>query len=837
MDFRGKIAVHQRRIHGYIRLVLFRHARSLLTDTLREGVRSIVGRPLVFPSICAFLGSNVAFFLPLPYAIIVSVLLFLLIFSFSQMNLFEEKEQQRVILILISSSILFLYTFASVAYARFISDRLLDSTSGFTEEISRSLGLSSDTNQYDEFDGTIRSVRVSASGYRTCIIRLDQGADVLFGTSEEWPEENMRVGVLGVIGPISGPSNPGSFDRRDFYARQGVFAEISSHAGKIMPLSIERSSGSLIEFLQEIGAGMRFQLTKAWEASADREDATLLSAMLLGDTSEVDSGTKMDFRLLNLSHLTAVSGANIAYFLAPAVAALQSSGTSRRMRCLILLSFLFCIGFITGWSPSVSRAILISAVHLISRLLTRRFCPISSMFAAILLLVFQSPFCAVDIGFCLSASAALSIVLIARRTTEFFRDHGIPMFLSDLLGPVISAHIGMLPWMIVLAGRESIVLLTVNIFAGLLAEGISSLGLIITPISLAGTFARGLLPLSRLAFLPISGLLFLLRETAEKLSPLGVESFRLQSVHPILPISIALGIIVYMLPRSFLRRIIITGCAFLISFSLILHFSIQEEQPIATVIFFDVGQGDAALVILDNGKSLLIDAGNEAAGEYVILPALNYYGIVKPDICYLTHLHNDHGGGMLPLVLDQRLTTVFTPFISNRGELQNLFLEMDKSDIALNLTAKDDKMILSDSVSIHVIGPSGITESGGNRDSAILLLSVAQTDILFMGDAGFSEEDLILDDLRTGQLQELSVDVLKVGHHGSRYSSGEDFLLAVNPDVSVVSVGDNNYGHPSDEATASILYSDSILYRTDWDGAVIITIYTDRYEIITYQQE
>ncbi len=830
------LAIFQRRIHGYIHLVLLRHAGSLLSDTFKEGVRAVLGRPIVLPAICAFLGSNAAFFLPLSYAVVAGLFLFLIFLSLIHTAWVGEAMRQRALLILIASSIFFLYTFTSVAYARVMSDRLLDSTDGLTAEISQSLGFDSEPSRYDEFDGTIRSVRVSASGYRTCIIRLDQGVDVLFGTVEEWPEENMHVGVLGVIGPVSGPSNPGSFDRSDYYARQGVYAEISSHTGKLLPLSPEIRSSSLQDILRDFGARMRSFLSKAWEDNGGAEDAALLSAMLLGDTSEMDNGTKVDFRLLNLSHLTAVSGANIAYFLAPAVAALQMSGTKRRIRCLILLAFLICIGYITGWSPSVSRAILIAGVHLVSRLITRKFCPISSMFAAVLLLVFQSPFCAVDIGFCLSVSAALSIVLMSRRTSAFFRDHGCPVFIADLLGPVISAHIGMLPWMIVLSGRESIFLIAVNLYAGILAEGISSLGLIVTPIAIVGTYIRGLLPFTRLAFLPVGGLLFLLRESAEKLSPMGIESFRFQSVHPLLPISVALGIIAFLIPRSFFRRIFITACAFLISISLLCHFVSREEPPIATVIFFDVGQGDAAMVILDDGKSLLIDAGTESSGEYVVLPALNYYGIVKPDLCFLTHLHSDHGGGFLPLVKDRRLMSIFTPYTMSSGELQDLFLEMENSEIAINLTAKDDRIVLSESVSIRVIGPSEITENGGNRDSAILLLTVAQTDILFMGDAGFREENLILDALTAGEMKDLSIDVLKVGHHGSRYSSGEEFLLAMDPEVSVISVGDNNYGHPSGDATANILSSGSTLYRTDQDGAVIINIYIDRYEIITHPQ-
>jgi len=822
-----KLTVAARRIRGYIHLAFLRHASSLITDTLREGMRSILGRPLVLPAICTFLGSNVAFFLPLPTGIAVGVFLLLLFISISQTNLVPDRLRQRAMIILVTSVILFLYTFSSIASARVVSSTILAS------QDEAQTGFSS----YDEFDGTIRSMRISASGYRTCVIRLDQGADVLFGTSEIWPDENMRVGVLGVIGPVSGASNPGSFDRKDYYARQGVYAELTSHSGKVMPLSSDPPAFSPIRFLRDLGSGLRNLLSNAWEACGGQEDAALLTAMLLGDTSEVDRETKADFRLLNLSHLTAVSGANIAYFLAPAGAALHLSGTSRRARCGILLLFIVSVGFVTGWSPSVSRAIVIAGVHLVSRLVSQRFCPVSSIFAAILVLVFLSPFCAVDIGFCLSASAALSLILMADRSSAFFREIGCPRVLADLLGPVISAHIGMIPWMIVLSGRESIFLIAVNIFAGILAEGISSLGLIVTPIALFGSFVRGTLPLARLAFLPVKGLLFLLRATAEHLSPLGIESFRLRSVHPLLPLSVALGIVLFMLPRSFCRRLLAAFCALLISLSLLMNFTAKEEQPVATVIFFDVGQGDSALVILDNGKSLLIDAGTEASGEYVVLPALDYYGIQQPDLCVLTHLHNDHGGGYMALVKDQRLQAIFTPYVESAGELRDVFQEMEISDIAINLAVKDDRIVLSELASIQVLGPSEITENGGNQDSAILLLSVAQTRFLFMGDAGFREENQLLDAWHSGQIPDLSIDILKVGHHGSRYSSGADFLLTMDPDVSVVSVGDNGYGHPSKEATDNILSSGSTLYRTDQDGAVIINVYTDRYEIITYSQE
>lgn len=808
------------RAEGYVYRYFFHKAKPLCEDSLAHLASSFFSRPIVILAICGYAGSVCAFSFSLASGFVFCLLIILFMAAVSPFaSPMDRKLRTQIILSLLLGSVLMMYCFSYVFYRKTTVDKRLF------------IGDASYHSIYDEFNGVIRSVDESRSGYRTYVMEMDHSVLVVFGAREVSASEGDRVSVLGRLMRIEGANNPGGFSRYDYFSRKGIFLEIATYDDCVHVIKKSQEVSSVWRQLSIIGDRLRFHFGETVELVLPQEDAGLLMAMLLGDTSKVSGELKSDFRLLNLSHLTAVSGANIAFFLMPASGAVRIITGRRKVRGAILLLFLLFLGFLTGWSASVCRAILVAATHIVSDLSARRHCPICAICFALAVMIFIDPFAAVDIGLCLSASAALSLVFFSDSAIKAFTHAGLNRHIASLIVPAVCAHIGMLPWMIYLSGRESMFLLAVNIIGSFLAEGISIFGLAAAPSLLFPLWFRIFWP-ARLLFAPVKGLLFLLRALAEHSVTWGLDAFRLQTAEPVLLIAAAGTFIVFLMRKSYVKRIMGVMAIIILCFGITLQICARQKLPLATIIFSDVGQGDSCLILLQNGKSILVDAGTEEEGERVLLPMLNEFGIDKVDLCILTHLHKDHGGGFLPLIRENRVCSIFTPDQSDGSELSDLFMICETENVQIHTLRKDDRMMLSDYVSIDVLLPAEITENGGNADSAVLFLDVHGTGILLMGDAGFEQEEC-LDNIDISDALFQDTDILKVGHHGSKYSTGSDFLSMICAETAIISVGENGYGHPAEDTLYRLEEHGVKTFRTDWSGAVIVQIFSERYQIQT----
>jgi competence protein ComEC len=795
-------------------------AKPLCGDSFQCIATSFFSRPIVILALFGYVGSFCAFSFSVSSGAIICFSIFLFALALSRLSIKDDHRYRlRIVISLTLGAILMSYSFACVSLRK----------STATERVTGN-GIHS-RSIYDEFVGVIRSVDESDSGYQTFVMEMDHGELVMFGGMDVFASEGDYVSVLGRMTRIAEANNPGGFSRYDYYSRKGIFLEIATYDSCIRIIKKDAVERSVWDRLSTIGEQMRLSLGEAFRLVLSREDAGLLMAMLLGDTTKVPPELKSDFRLLNLSHLTAVSGANIAFFLMPASGAVRIIKGHRKVRGAILLLFLLFLGFLTGWSASVSRAIMVAATHIISDLSAKRHCPICSICFALAFMIFIDPFIAVDIGFCLSASAALSLVIFSDTVVKSFTHFGLNRNIASLFAPAICAHIGMLPWMIHLSGRESLLLFVLNIIGSFLAEGISILGLAAVPSLIFPLSVQTVWPAS-FCFAPVRGLLFLLRELTSNSVTLGIHAFRLQTVEPFLLFAIAGAFISFLIRKSYVKRLLgVLAAVFLCAGLAFQVFAIQK-QPVASIIFSDVGQGDACLVILQDGKSILIDAGTEEAGESVLLPMLNYYGIDKVDLCILTHLHGDHGGGFLPLVRENRVSSIFTPAQNSGSELSNLFFLCETENVKIHTLKKDDRIMLCGYASVKVMQPSDITENGGNADSAVLFLEVQGTGILLMGDSGFEQEELLgIVDSSATLIQD--TDILKVGHHGSKYSTGDAFLSMICAESAIISVGENGYGHPAEDTLFRLNEHGVKTFRTDRSGAVVVEIYNNEYQIQT----
>lgn len=235
------------------------------------------------------------------------------------------------------------------------------------------------------------------------------------------------------------------------------------------------------------------------------------------------------------------------------------------------------------------------------------------------------------------------------------------------------------------------------------------------------------------------------------------------------------------------------------------------------VHFLDVGQGDAAIVLCD-GKVMMIDGGKPDNSQFIYSYLTGTLGLSGIDVMVLSHPHSDHAGGLSAALAACRTERILTPvyyyndpvFLRFRdlAAEQNLMFEMPLAGTKLSLGAAE----------ISFLAPYKLF--GDTNDNSIMMrLSYGNTSFLFTGDAEIPEEMEALE--RAPEL--LRADVLKVGHHGSSSSSGEDFLNAVKPRAALIGVGiENTYGHPARSVLERFRAMGTQVFRTDLHGTVVL---------------
>jgi competence protein ComEC len=234
-----------------------------------------------------------------------------------------------------------------------------------------------------------------------------------------------------------------------------------------------------------------------------------------------------------------------------------------------------------------------------------------------------------------------------------------------------------------------------------------------------------------------------------------------------------------------------------------------------TIYFLNVGQGDSTL-ITSGSRQVLVDGGpdNSVIAELSrVMPAWDR----TIDLIVLTHPQSDHLTGLFTVLERYQVSEILATFADYDSSLNREWLKaVKKSGAKLNYVDPSDDYYFGD-LCIDTLLPltSSAQSADINEDSVILRISGRESTALLMGDAGFAtEEDLL--NIYPGA----SANILKVGHHGSKYASSTNFLDQINLGSAVISVGKNSYGHPSPDTLDRLSQADAKIYRTDTDGTV-----------------
>jgi competence protein ComEC len=256
------------------------------------------------------------------------------------------------------------------------------------------------------------------------------------------------------------------------------------------------------------------------------------------------------------------------------------------------------------------------------------------------------------------------------------------------------------------------------------------------------------------------------------------------------------------------------------------------REPL-TVMFLDIGQGDATLIRSPGGRTMLIDGGNGTSdADNVILPALQAWGSDRLDVMVITHPDQDHIGGLSRVIEAVPVgQVVLTGQVHTTQTYEHLLTAIRDKKLPAVRARGGMSLDFDPALVTAILGPTdALVESDDTNNASIVIrMTYSAVAFLFIGDAEETEESVILN---SGA--DVHAQILKVGHHGSRNSTSPDWLQAVSPQVGIISVGKNNrYGHPHPEVLQWLSQFGVKVYRTDQQGTISIVTDGTTYEVST----
>lgn len=245
------------------------------------------------------------------------------------------------------------------------------------------------------------------------------------------------------------------------------------------------------------------------------------------------------------------------------------------------------------------------------------------------------------------------------------------------------------------------------------------------------------------------------------------------------------------------------------------------------IYFLDVGQGDSSLAILPGGANILIDGGPANGLVQANLEKILSFSDRYIDLVIVSHPQIDHFGGLIEVAKNYKIGAVITNGEESDGAAWREFRRiLDENKIPVIGLSAGDKIRYRDYL-LDILWPEKIGVGGVNGQALAMILSGDRIRSFFGGDLDIGTEKII------SEKYNVDVDILKVSHHGSKYSSGEEFLKEASPSFSIIEVGKNSYGHPAKEALKRLGDIGSKIFRTDLSGLIKITINDGKLNIYT----
>lgn len=639
------------------------------------------------------------------------------------------------------------------------------------------------------------------------------------------------IRVSGEAARLDEPLNAGETDYAKIALSDGIILEISA---KIDKSSFLYNDISYFNIYDLAGLARTYFLGEI-DRYFDGNEASLLKGILLSEKA-FDKDYYQRLSDSGMSHITVASGLHTGCVAALIMWLCFAFSLKKRYTYIITMLALWCFAFLQGMTASIVRAVIMLCLYMLSRLSSRDYDKLYTLALTAFVMLIINPYMVYDVGFVLSFCSVLGIILfepllmsLMGRVKHFKRT-------ASLVAVSLSVQILLIPLLAMYFNKVSPYSLLANMLITPFVAPILALGFVFLLLCAFGGFTAYplaalitvILKYINIVIYAVSGLPFAVSDV------FGMDFWRVALYYLIVAA-------LYLLATRTAKRtaaicLAISGIICAVGIGIAVY-----DMQFMNVNFINVGQGDAALIQIPYGKTVVVDGGGSSAvsstdvGEKIFVPYLRRKGINKIDYAILSHYDKDHAQGIAAavrmmevdnLILPYRATAVDKPYKQIIEELAYehgvnvmYFKRGDSFDIN---GAHFDVLSPSEELAADI-------DTDENEKSLALKLTYGKTSFLFSGDIEEKVEENLA---QYGDV--ISCDVLKVAHHGSKKSSNPKFIETSAPKYAIISAGKNNmYGFPKSEVVDTLLAENAEIYITGDSGTVGFTVSEEKIEKIT----
>ena len=687
------------------------------------------------------------------------------------------------------------------------------------------------------------------------------------------PTYGTRLRIRAKLHPPRNYRNPGAFDYEGYLTDNGIALLGSARAPDVEVLP--GFAGSRVEsWRTRIHASLIAKIHQLWPP----QQAALMDAMVLGEDSFLEAGTRTEFQRSGTYHVLVVSGMNLSILAFVIFWTLRQFHLDQAVAGVVTVGVSFAYAFVTGVGPPVWRAALMLAIYLGARILYRERSMLNALGAAALGVLIFDPHALFGASFQLTFLAVLIIAAIGvpvlERTTLPY-SKGLRLLRSTTYDLHVPAKVAQFRLDLRLIGgrlkkfvgnRLSLSIpgaaarITLAVFDLLFISALMQAGLAL-PMAFYFHRATTMGMPANLAVVPLTEVLMPAAVAAVGMGYIStflagpavwISSWALNliagTVHwaggtRLADLRVATpppGMIIVALASLALamvaarRHRLLTFAALVVLATVAVWVAVvppktQTRPGILEVTSIDVGQGDSILLVTPDGHTVLVDAGGLPhwmhsafdVGEQVVSSYLWNRGIERLDAVVITHDHSDHLGGMPSVIANFRPRELWLSTDAPNSELDPILIQARQSAMKISILGEGSEFNYG-GAHFHILGPKPGDARAAlrpNLQSLVFTVTLADTTALLEADAERAEERRIVEQRPEAQL-------LKVAHHGSAGSTSSELLAAIHPQFAVISAGVRNvYGHPRREVLQRLQDAEVKTYRTDMTG--VVTFYLD----------
>lgn len=635
-----------------------------------------------------------------------------------------------------------------------------------------------------------------------------QGVLCLFTGTEE-PRIGSRVRIRGKVSVIPSPTTPGEFDQRFYWCVQNIQMKMKDCTLLGESEGYDRWREGLFRRKEACERNL--------EARLPEKHASIMKAMLLGNKKELDGDSKELYQKNGISHMLAISGLHISIIGMGLYRILRKGYVKTGIAAIICVFLMYQYGLMTGMSSSAARAILMFLIQLFGKSVGRSYDMLTATMLAAVLIIMEQPLYVFYTGFQLSFGAILGIGLVYPVLQSHLGRYkklqllAVSFAISLTTMPAVLYAYYELPIYAVFLNLLVIPLLTILVMAGLLLMLLGGVS------ALMGTVLA----------LPCIMILEFYEKLCVAVGCLPKQTWIVGKPELFSIVLFYLGLLfmVWMQEKmsgAYLSYLIMMAVC-------ILTFRVHDNLKIT---FLDVGQGDGIVIENDNGQIYLVDGGSTSKkqiGKYQIIPFLKQAGISRIEAVFVSHPDEDHISGIRTLMEQSgengitiiRLVLPDTSEGIRQKELSELSNLALKRNIEVHYITEGN-VLRDGKLKITCVGPTAGIETGElNEISEVLLVEYVDFSLLLTGDTTGNEEWKMINRLENENINHLTI--LKVAHHGSRFSTPDSILEQTKPSYAIISSGRNNtYGHPHEELLERLEHHNIGWLRTDESGAILL---------------